>query len=1231
MVADNEMGTEDSKPTSQRFRNLARWLAARLEIIVAHLKDYASPADTVSEFVDLAPIDEADPHGIYSRALRVAITNPNVSNIALTGPYGSGKSSIIRTFLKKHACSPLHISLAAFLPEADGTDPKEDATKSPKIDEKKYTVSKQEIERSILQQLLYGADSEKLPLSRFRRIKSPGFSSKLLSLYILLGFMALWYVFAQHSAIISGAYFKPLEPRNWLKFTMFAFAAFFIATTVHYFYVASFGVSLKSISLKNVELGPASTDESSILNRHLDEIIYFFQKTDYDLVVVEDLDRFNEPDIFVTLREINSLVNGNGGVKRQVRFLYALRDDMFVNTDRTKFFEFIIPVIPIINSSNAIDMVLKQGKRLALEDRLDQQFLREVSRYLNDLRLISNIFNEYAIYVANLETDGENSLNPNKLLAVLIYKNSYPRDFERLHRGEGRLASLFEQREALIEDAERAHRMEIVQLEQEIEAAERQVPKDVQDLRRLYAMALIQRLPSPVWRVGMDRQSLVNIPQLTEDDGFDSIIAAQSVAFQSSPQHGLSQLDISNLQSDVDPTATYRDRMASIEKKSQESKEAAQQRIRELREKIKVVRTSKFNVLLRNDSDRLTEAFAQLGDGGDLARFLLLEGHLDDSYYQYTSMFHSGRLSPNDNKFLRQIRSFVTPAPDFPIDNAGEIIENMREEDFGLSYVLNVKLVDALLGDPEQHDRTAKLFRFLATEFSERQEFFQAYYSTGAHTEQLLVGLSASWQRFIPAVLESSMRDTHLARLIEHAPTEVLGQLADEYPRLSEYLAEALPNILSHVEGLDPSKLEPLAIQLQKLSAIEKHPQIVRALFEDGHYRLSLENLDFIHESILGRSDVEDSHRRHFSSLRESGSRPLLDRVGEEFQVYFENVLSQLEGNDDEDLSALLELLSHGELDAGMVETFIAKQKAVFPSFDAVPDRYRSSLFSLAKIEPNWENCLAFLREDTFNADSLIEFLTDENVRSALLETSIPAGEDAMSLRHFLRGANGMADQVYREYIVALPKMAKSFPKDLEVAKRRIMIEERGVTFTADNLASLDEDANLQILFVAKNIGSYLNDPAGFSVDDDFREQLLRTEITDDEKRSVIGLMDLSLLADRPERAALVAQILARTNTNLQAITFETAQAIILASIPTPMRVKLFNELHRMMDVPQVRETLKRLPGPYNDITTGYGRPQLSNSEENRALAEWLDRRNVISSFTKAWWSDDIVVHLYRK
>lgn len=106
-------------------------------------------------------------------------------------------------------------------------------------------------------------------------------------------------------------------------------------------------------------------------------------------------------------------------------------------------------------------MLKVESKRLSLDARLDKQFLREVSRYLHDLRLINNIFNEYAIYVTNLETNGENLLDANKLLAILIYKNVYPRDFEQLHRGVGNLASIFNRQQELIRQGEARYRKDI--------------------------------------------------------------------------------------------------------------------------------------------------------------------------------------------------------------------------------------------------------------------------------------------------------------------------------------------------------------------------------------------------------------------------------------------------------------------------------------------------------------------------------------------------------------------------------------------------------------------------------------------------------------------------------------------------------------------------------------------------------------------------------------------------
>ena len=48
-----------------------------------------------SEYGDLLPVDNIQNGDEYITALRWAFENKKIRNIALTGPYGSGKSSII--------------------------------------------------------------------------------------------------------------------------------------------------------------------------------------------------------------------------------------------------------------------------------------------------------------------------------------------------------------------------------------------------------------------------------------------------------------------------------------------------------------------------------------------------------------------------------------------------------------------------------------------------------------------------------------------------------------------------------------------------------------------------------------------------------------------------------------------------------------------------------------------------------------------------------------------------------------------------------------------------------------------------------------------------------------------------------------------------------------------------------------------------------------------------------
>lgn len=1113
----------------------------------------------------------------------------------------------------------MHISLAAFLTESvDG--------------EAANSVSRQEIERSILQQMLYGADANRLPFSRFKRIQSPGRWAALFSLCIVLGMLACWHLFQERAEIITGAYFKPFAFSNWLNLACFAVGSSFLWLTVHRLYVASFRVTLKSISLKDIQITPEAASEESILNRHLDEIIYFFQSTEYDLVVIEDLDRFDKADIFVTLREINSLVNANSDVKRAVRFLYAIRDNMFVNTDRTKFFEFIVPVIPIINSSNSIDMVLKQGKRLAIDERLDGQFLREVSRYLNDLRLIQNIFNEYAIYVANLETDGENVLNPNKLLAVLIYKNVFPSDFENLHRGKGGLAQILDLHDELIAKGEAGLKAEISRLDEQIANGAMQLPADLGELRRSYAMALIEKLPASVTHVGLNGQSLVALPSLSNHESFEQVIQAQQLSYQTA-QGYQQRIDVSGLQAEVDPLKTYQQRKEGVEFKSEESRAAASRNIRDLRAKLSTLRLAKFNEIIRQNSVGMEALFEDFGDHVELARFLVLEGFLDDTYYQYTSLFHSGRLSPNDNKFLIQIRAFVNPEPDFQIDNPSEVIAAMRNEDFGQIYVLNVKIADCLLGDPSQyHAHAAKMYEFIASDYQRCEEFFSVYYTTGSQVSALLSGLVSAWPGYISAVLASSRSYEHVARIIAHLSNSELATLRRKHTALSVFVSENLPQIMALGVDFEPQKLKILEIEATELSGIEDYPGVARLLVEEGLYKISIDNVDFAFRVLLGVGDRAILQTQNYTAILEAGNDALSAKINRDFEPYLRNVLLALPENSLEGVPAMLATINREELDTEDLKSFLEKQAALIPSLDQVPARLHTMVFELSKIEPSWENCLAFLTGDNHDAGVLTDYLDRTATVAALSKVPLSDTDLAFPLRQFLIGNDALSDASYRQYMRSLPKEFKKLPEGISREKQRIVIEERRASFTPENLAILSDEGDLHLLFVAKNVDLYLKRASEFHLDDEFREKLLSYDIDDTSRLSIIREMDLTSLAGVPSRAAKVGEFIARTGAEIGEIGAESAQAIVTNSKPTSVQISLLNKFQKKLDDQQIKVILGSMAEPISEIKPGYGTPRIKSTEENIEFVKWLEIRRFISSWKKGGWlDDDIRINLFRK
>ena len=129
-------------------------------------------------------------------------------------------------------------------------------------------------------------------------------------------------------------------------------------------------------------------------DQYINELSYVLNTAQIDIVCFEDVDRFNNVLIFEKLREINFIINHDKANKKKIMFFYLIKDQLFEARNRTKFFDFIIPIVPFIGSSNSFEKM----QELFMEEKISNHFVSLSSVYVDDMRLLNNIYNEYMVY-----------------------------------------------------------------------------------------------------------------------------------------------------------------------------------------------------------------------------------------------------------------------------------------------------------------------------------------------------------------------------------------------------------------------------------------------------------------------------------------------------------------------------------------------------------------------------------------------------------------------------------------------------------------------------------------------------------------------------------------------------------------------------------------------------------------------------------------------------------------
>jgi hypothetical protein len=976
--------------------------------------------------------------------------------------------------------------------------------------------------------------------------------------------------------------------------------------------------------------------ENSILNRHLDEILYFFQCNSFDVIVFEDLDRFGSTEIFVKLREINSLINKSVDINRRVVFLYAIKDEVFEHKERTKFFDFIIPVIPTINSSNSYE---KLRDRLPEEQYLNSttnrglstNFLKEVSIYIDDMRLLHSIVNEMNLYFDVLASE---HLHPTKLLALIIYKNIYPADFSLLHENKGLVYECSLSRNELVKYNTNDIRNKIDEIDLELDAIKTQKKQmqemSKEDLKSIYLYKILEKLEHNATQISAHfNNEKIPFNTFMNDDVFNDLLTDNSITFVCLYNNNWRTIVLSfkEIEKEVNSKFTYLERkqlIIGLKTVKQENLENIKQTL--ISEGVKISKLKLYELLQKENKLTLFSNDKYSSDKSyDLIRYLLRNGYIDEYYHDHLSYFYNGRLSNNDMSFIKAIRDFRLSDFNLKLTYHNEIIKNrLREYDFKDIYIFNISLLDYLVENNSKHKRELNfLFNNIRINTEKSWSFLIEYVDTSSFVEVFIQLLSEEWPDFSLAIvdthqLDSSQKNKFIETLLLYVSAESVANEMNRESKLSNYIAINPESILCLPPCDDHTvfpKLFALNIKFKYLERLNTDDKLIDYVFKHSLYEISPNNISLL-LSLRGinQSKIE---QKNLSSIYDVGDDTFTDYITVNIQSYIEEVFFKLPDNKNESSVAILNLLNSTLLNGDVKKEVINKQNHVFKSFESIPSELWLYLLEESKLEVTWSNLSEFYSKYPDHKTTLIDVLN----KNAKILSQIKIPEEAQladitdQIVEIILEDDGIDEIPFAQLIKSLPVTYISLTRyDLSKEKIKSLLDENILTLSQDNFKGLTkEHSELVGQFIFNNLLDYWPQSDEYPLSTETSVYLLDAIKSLTDQVALIQLLNEDDIKSDTRLIDSIANIFSKV-TSLEK--FEKSLLYIIienatnALIVLPIFIKIIN----IFDKEEITALLESMGRSYSAIASYSSNPKLENNKLHRELASTLKSVDYISS-----------------
>ena len=1157
----------------------------------------------------------------YLDALIKAVNTKDINNIAITGSYGSGKSTILKTFQKEYkSCFRfLNVSLASFNKINDESN--EDSEKLERL-----------LEISILQQIIYSVNPDKIPNSHFKRILNiPLWRKRIIAFLITLWVLCLLLFWKNN-------YIEIVNPNNWSIYKNLEWIGIIISIiTFIGFSFLSYKIidlfrnsKISRVSIQGeIELNNKEIEDKSIFNQYLDEIIYFFQKTEHNILIIEDLDRFENTNIFTKLREINILLNNSNLIKKKVSFIYAISDDFFTDKrERVKFFEYIIPIIPFVNYYNAEEQLKKLIEESGLEKNIfSDDFISDITLFIDDIdmRLLVNIFQEFLVY-----KDIVGKINPTneQLFAIITYKNIAPEDFNKLGSKQGFLFSLLNDKDKYVRNFIEEIDKEISEKEKNIERINNEYFENIEDLKKVYLFHIFKKIRS---FEGSDIQIALK--------NFDSIIKDGIVKYNDDSYYNSRENDypfnFSEIEKQVNSNLSYEERKELIQNKQNDEVERIKDEIKKLQQQKKAIKNWSLKEIFKegivNINDYIPLRTEQEGSiVNRLLRNLITQGYINENYIDYISLFHEGTITKKDKEFEVRVKSIEEPDFNYKLEKVEGVVKKIGEKYFEQKGIFNFDLLDFLIKNQSIYKSRYKLFiKLLCDESEISLKFINEYIAQREDKKNFLTALLKEWSGFCEYIFEKSnysMNEKYelfeqILLCVEDIKEFLQIQGEDLIKKMIEndvmylYKPENNNPFESQAEDLLKNLLE---VKIKKIeNPKDKYEYLYRIICFKNYYKITEANISLILKKF-DRIEVETTFKvANYTTVSKSTHKPLIEYVNSNIQEYITEVYLKLPDMQQEDEYKFKELLKNENLDEEIKVQIIEKvETSISELKDLKSLPIKKSLLENKKVLPTWENIEDYYKScQNSLKEELINFLNNNDVYSALSDKKI--NTSYRDLESDILVCNDISDEAYHKIIKSFERVYESLDfKDLSENKVDYLLKAHKFSMSENNYDTLRKSfPNKHIVLVENYFDSFLEDIDNFELDEKDVSLILNSEgISIEQKLIYIPTIEEEFILRDDTISKKIAKLIISKSHKFD-FSYDVIESLCKNTAKEEDKIKLIILYNDDIDNEKIKELIKSIGQEYEKIFLPKKKPCFQHTEENETLLKILRNRKLINSY----------------